>query len=427
MGKVHLLSLGCPKNLVDSEHLLEELHERGLSYSSDPEDADILMVNTCGFIEEAKRESIEEILRLAGFRGKEGKKLVVFGCLAKRYGKELKKEIPEIDALWGVDDTEDIVEYCSRNTGGGDAAEKGEKLADAAYAYLKIGEGCDRNCSYCAIPSIRGACRSRNPDEVLREAEALIYAGRKELILVAQDVTSYGKDLGGYDLSRLIREISALDGDFRIRLLYLYPSAINDRLLETIASEEKICKYVDVPLQHSEEKILKLMGRGGGRSHCERLISRIREIVPDVSVRTSLIVGFPGETEKDFEGMLRFVRKMKFDRLGAFKYSREKGTAAYGLKGQVPRAVKEKRYGRLMELQAGISADANEKLVGHTFRALVDEVDNGVAVARTCSQAPEIDGVVFIEDPNLKKGMFVNVEIKEAYDYDLKGVVVDDD
>jgi ribosomal protein S12 methylthiotransferase len=422
VGKVHLLSLGCPKNLVDSGHLLEKLRCRGLCYSSDPDEADIIMVNTCGFIEDAKRESIEEILRLAKFSGKEGRKLVVFGCLAKRYGEELAREIPEIDALWGVDEADEIVEYCSRNVRG--RAGRGESFTDSAYAYLKIAEGCDRRCSYCVIPKIRGACRSRKPQDVIREAKALIGAGRKELIMIAQDVTSYGKDLKGYDLSRLIKEVSSIDGDFRIRLLYLYPSAVDERLLETIASEEKVCKYVDVPLQHSERKILKLMGRGGSRSYYEKLISRIREVIPDVSIRTSLIVGFPQETEEDFEGLLKFIGKMKFDRLGAFKYSREEGTAAYALKGQVPLRVKEERYRRVMELQSEISADLNEKLVGRTFRAIIDEVDENVAVARTCSQAPEIDGVVFIEDPKLEKGTFVNVEITGAYDYDLKGAVI---
>jgi len=424
VGKVHLLSLGCPKNLADSGRLLEKLRERGLCYSSDPGDADIVMVNTCGFIGDAKRESIEEILRLAQFKGSQGKKLVVFGCLAKRYGQELTREIPEIDALWGIDDADEIVEYCSRNVGGGDGAAKGERFNDTPYAYLKIAEGCDRSCSYCAIPGIRGAFRSRRPEEVLGEAETLIREGRKELIVIAQDVTSYGKDLKGYDLVRLVREISSLDGDFRVRLLYLYPGAIDDRLLEMIASEAKVCKYIDVPLQHSERRILKLMGRGGSRSHCERLISRIREVIPDVSIRTSLIVGFPRETEEDFEGMLKFIGKMKFDRLGAFIYSREEGTAAYALNGHIPLRVKEQRYRRVMELQSRISAGLNERLVGRTFRAIVDEVDGGVAVARTCSQAPEIDGVVFIEDPKLGKGAFVEVEIKEAYDYDLKGVAV---
>ncbi len=422
MGKVHLLSLGCPKNLVDSEHLLEKLRARGLCYSSDPDEADIIMVNTCGFIEDAKRESIEEILKLGRLKGEE-KKLVVFGCLAERYGKELAREMPEIDALWGVDGTDEIVEYCSRNIKCESKTGSGEKFTDTVYAYLKIAEGCDRSCTYCAIPKIRGACRSRRPEDVLDEADALIRAGRKELILIAQDITSYGRDLKGYDLSRLIREISSRDGDFRIRLLYLYPSAIDDRLLETVASEEKVCKYIDVPLQHSERKILKLMGRGGSRSHYERLIARMREVIPDVSIRTSLIVGFPQETEEDFEGMLRFIGKVKFDRLGAFKYSREEGTAAYDLKGQVPMRVKDKRYKRVMELQSEISLRANQKLIGRTFRAIVDEVEQGVAVARIYSQAPEIDGVVFIEAPNVKKGMFVNVEIKEAYDYDLKGIL----
>lgn len=423
MSKVHLLSLGCPKNLVDSGHLLEKLGERGLCYCSDPDDAEILLVNTCGFIEAAKKESVEEILRLARYKGREGRKLVVFGCLAERYAAELTREIPEIDALWGVDKMDDILEYCLQNAGLKRRTVKGEKFADTAYAYLKIAEGCDRRCSYCAIPKIRGAYKSRKPEEILAEAEAHVKAGRRELILIAQDITSYGRDFRGYDLSRLLREITSLDGDFWVRLLYLYPSSIDDSLLETVASEEKVCNYIDVPLQHSERKILKMMGRGGSRSLYERLVRRIREVIPDVSVRTSLIVGFPGEKEEDFQGMLKFVGKMNFDRLGAFVYSREEGTAAYGLKGHLPRRVKERRYGRLMELQSAISAEANEKLVGRTFRALVDEVDRGVAVARIFSQAPEIDGVVFIEDSKVKKGTFINVEITEAYDYDLKGKV----
>jgi ribosomal protein S12 methylthiotransferase len=420
VGKVHLISLGCPKNLVDSEKLLKRLHGHGISYSSELEDCDIIAVNTCGFIEEAKRESVEEILNVAGRKGK--KKLVVFGCLAKRYGRELANEIPEIDALWGVGEEDEIVEYC-KNAVSGNGARVPEKFTDRPYAYLKIAEGCDRSCSYCVIPSIRGPYKSRKPEDILRDAEDHVNAGIKELILVAQDIVSYGKEMRGYDLPRLIRDISSITGDFRIRLLYLYPAAINERFLECVGTEEKVCKYFDMPLQHSEEKILKLMGRGGNSGYFERLISQIRDVVPGAIIRTTFIVGFPHETEKDFGETVEFIRSVRFDRLGVFTYSKEKGTAAFQLKRHVPERIKKERYRRIMEIQSGISLEKNKALVGSTFRALVDEVGDDVAVARLYSQAPEIDGVVFVHDKKIKKGDFVNVQIVEAYDYDLKGVV----
>ncbi len=449
MGKVHLLSLGCPKNLVDSENLLKKLERHGIFYSSEPEDSDIIMVNTCGFIGDAKRESVDEILRIAGLKTKNTqKKLVVFGCLAKRYGEELRREIPEIDALWGVEEEDEIVGYCRHvvNTDdrenpphspffkggqnnsptlvkGGEGGFAHKKLTDKSYAYLKIAEGCDRRCSYCVIPGIRGTYRSRKPEDILKDAEDYVTAGIKELTLIAQDITLYGKEVKGYDLSGLIRDIASIDGDFWIRLLYLYPTSINNKLLERIGSEEKVCKYIDMPLQHSEGKILKLMGRGGSSGYFERLISRIREIIPGAIIRTTLIVGFPQETEEDFGGMVEFIRRIRFDRLGVFAYSREEGTAAFRLKGRVPERIKKERYHRMMEVQSGISLEKNKNLVGKTFRALVDEVGEDITIARLYSQAPEIDGVVLIDDRNVSKGDFVDVEIKEAYDYDLKGIV----
>ena len=283
--------MGCPKNLVDSEKLLKKLHRYGIYYSSRPENSDIIMVNTCGFITDAKKESVEEILKIAELKGKgQKKKLVVFGCLAKRYGHELKDEIPEIDAMWGVDEDDEIVEYCRKivtttkkdtssqslksphlpfSKVGRGGIELPEKFTDIPYAYLKIGEGCDRACSYCAIPGIRGAHRSRKPDEVLKDAEELVKDGVKELIVISQDITSYGKEMKGYDLSRLIGDIASIHGDFWIRLLYLYPTSMNDKLIECIGSHEKVCKYIDMPLQHTEEKILNLMGRGGNSRYFE--------------------------------------------------------------------------------------------------------------------------------------------------------------
>jgi len=420
VGKVSLLSLGCPKNLVDSEKLLIKLQKEGISYSSDPGESDILLINTCGFIESAKKESIEEILKLSKLKG-EHKKLVVFGCLAKRYGDDLKREIPEIDVIWGVGDEDKIVDYCSKIITKSAVNEISEKLSDTPYAYLKIAEGCDKKCSYCVIPQIRGRFQSISPDRILEEAETLIQAGQKELILIAQDITEYGSDLKDYNLSRLIRDIASLSGDFWIRLLYLYPTSINDELIETIASEEKVCNYIDMPLQHSEKKILGLMGRGGSRSHFEKLIAKIRHIIPEVIIRTTLIVGFPGETEDEFNAMVRFLKKIKFDRLGVFTYSKEEGSSAFTLKGQVSKKIKSERFNKIMSIQSAISLEKNKKLIGRTFKALVDDREDNIIVARSYSQAPEIDGVVFIHDRRGKKGDFVNVKIEEAYDYDLKG------
>jgi ribosomal protein S12 methylthiotransferase len=424
VSKISLVSLGCPKNLVDSENLLKKLAARGLSYTDDQEKADLLLINTCGFIDAAKKESIEEILNLAANKESGKKKLVVFGCLAKRFGDELKKEIPEIDVLFGVGDDDNIVEYCCSVLPISDSAEPEVGLADTAYAYLKIAEGCDRGCSYCVIPDIRGNFKSRRSEEIVQEAEALIRAGRRELIIVAQDITSYGKDLGQYDLPRLVKEVASISGDFWIRLLYLYPTAITDELLETIRTEEKVCNYLDIPLQHTEEKILRLMKRGGSRKYYEKLIGRIREIVPDVALRSTLITGFPQETEKDFEAMLDFVQRMELDRLGVFTYSREEGSAAYSLKGHVPKHVRTKRRDRIMEAQSAISLERNKRLVNKVFRALVDEIDGDVAIARIYSQAPEIDGVVFLKGSGFRKHEFVQVRIDQAFDYDLQGSAV---
>ena len=448
MGKVHLLSLGCPKNLVDSENLLKKLERHGIFYSSEPEDSDIIIVNTCGFIGDAKKESVEEILKIAELKIKNReKKLVVFGCLAKRYGEELRKEIPEIDALWGVEEEDEIVEYCKRidtpnekgsslssqslksrhlpfAKGGRGRVDRSQRFTDKPYAYLKIAEGCDRSCSYCVIPAIRGTYRSRKPEDIVRDAEEYVTAGMKELILIAQDISLYGKEMKGYDLSRLIGDIASINGDFWIRLLYLYPTSINNKLLERMGSEEKVCNYIDMPLQHTEEKILKLMGRGGSSGYFERLISGIREIIPGANIRTTLIVGFPQETEEDFEGMAEFIRRIRFDRLGVFIYSKEEGTAAFRLRGHVPECVKKERYHRMMEIQSGISLEKNKNLIGKTFRALVEEVGDDVAIARLYSQAPEIDGVIFIDDRSVHRGDFVDVKIKDAYDYDLKAAVI---
>jgi ribosomal protein S12 methylthiotransferase len=435
-NKFALISLGCPKNLVDSDNLTEKLTNSGLSYLDNPENTDILLINTCGFIEDAKKESIAEILKLTELK-KGSKHLIVFGCLAKRYRDELLKEIPEIDAIFGVGEDERIVEYCKRIKGSRGLSsnprtlESYQSFASSSYAYLKIAEGCSRKCTYCVIPSIRGEYKSITPDEILKKAEGYINAGIKELILIAQDTASYGKGLKGYDIAALLKDLCSISGDFRIRLLYAYPASIKESLLKVIAGEEKICKYLDIPFQHSEDRILKLMKRGGSRKGYLNLIRKIRHAIPDIALRTTFIAGFPSETEEEFNSLIKFIEEAEFDRLGAFKYSKEEGTPAAKLKGHLTDAIKNRRFDTIMKLQSRISLEKNKKLIGRKFKAIVDEVDNGIAIGRLYSHAPEIDGVVIMESSKLKikssklkVGDFVTVEITDVYDYDLKGIIV---
>ncbi|MEK6651493.1 MAG: 30S ribosomal protein S12 methylthiotransferase RimO [Nitrospirota bacterium] len=472
-NKISVISLGCPKNTVDSDNLTRKLISNGFLYLNTPEDADFLLINTCGFIEAAKKESIEEILKLAkikkGSRHGESpphsggfaeeneatKKLIVFGCLAKRYKDEILKEIPEIDAIFGVGEDEKIVEYCKSQRKMQDAGymmqDKKNRascivnhesffFSSPSYAYLKISEGCNKRCSYCVIPSIRGKYRSIKPDEILKEAKRSVKRGAKELILVGQDTACYGKDLNGYDISKLLKDICSLKGDFWIRLLYAYPASISEPLLKVIAEEDKICKYLDIPFQHSEDRILKLMKRGGARKGYLNLIRKIRSTIPDIVLRTTFIIGFPSETEKEFHSLLDFIDEVKFDRLGVFKYSREEGTPAAKLKGQISDIIKNRRVNEIIKHQAYISLDENKKLIGRQFKALIDEVTNGIAIGRLYSHAPEIDGVVIIEegskgssfavlrrmDPRVQgsnTGSFVTVKITEAFEYDLKGII----
>ncbi len=416
----------------------------GLLPVSVPEEADALIVNTCGFIEAAKRESIEEILRLAKLKGEqEGKKgpknkknkkqkLIVFGCLAQRYKEELRKELPEVDAIWGVEAGDEISDYLTGGLAGGAESKNGrqERPEEAdgpvflpstfPYAYLKISEGCKRRCSFCTIPQIRGSLRNFSPDSILAQAQGYIKAGIKELVVVSQDTASY--KFKGYGLKELIRDISSIPGDFWVRLHYLHPSGVDQGLLDAMAGEKKVVKYLDMPLQHSEPRILRLMGRGGyGGEYFSRLISRARQTMPGLAVRSSFIVGFPGETGEESEGLLDFIRQTGFEHAGAFIYSREDGTAAAALVNQLPAAAKKRRYEKFMSAQAGISLEKNQALRGRKMKAIVDEVDGKSAICRLASQAPEVDGVVFVDGEGLKAGDFVRVLITEAYDYDLKG------
>jgi ribosomal protein S12 methylthiotransferase len=423
---ISLLSLGCPKNSVDSDNLLKGLSDRGVVCTAGPEEADIMLVNTCGFIEEAKRESIGEILRLARLKAG-GRRLLVFGCLAQRYGEELKREIPEIDAIFGVGEEDEILRYCTQTGSALEGARpvSGQKAFPqrSVTSYIKVAEGCDRGCSFCVIPSIRGAFRSRSPEAILREADSLVGSGSRELVLIAQDLTGYGKDLRGYGLCELLRDMASISGEFWIRLLYLYPTSIEDGLLEAVASEEKICRYMDMPLQHSEDGVLRSMRRGGSRQKYRELVEHIRQRVPDVALRTTFMVGFPGESGEDFRGLMEFVEETRFERMGVFKYSKEEGTPSASMRGQVPERTKEMRLDSLMRLQAEVSLEKNRAMVGRKVRALVEGVEGLTALGRIYSQAPEIDGLTFINGDGLKKGQFVDIEITRADYYDLEGAV----
>lgn len=443
MGKIHITTLGCPKNTVDSGRLAGAFTAEGFTIADNAGDSDILLVNTCGFIKDAKEESIEEVLRLAQVK-EDDRKLVVFGCLAARYRDELLKEIPEIDGIWGVGEEDKIIGYCKEIMASGAGrktiGKKTKPIASrpapiaSSYAYLKIAEGCDKKCTFCVIPSIRGNFRSMPSEKILKEAEGYVRKGVRELILVAQDITNYGKEADGYNLVSLLKDMTSISGDFHIRLLYLYPTALNDELLECIAAGDKIYKYIDIPLQHSEDRLLRLMGRRGSRREYIKLLRTVRRRIPQIALRTTFIVGFPTETEEDFNGLADFIEEIRFDRLGVFKFSKEEGTPSAKLKGQVPEKVKDRRLDEIMRRQALISLEKNRELIGRRYSALVDEIDGNLVIARLYSHAPEIDGVVIIESNNedgnsalpLKAGDAVTVEIIGAYDYDVKGRLVDD-
>ncbi len=455
MTTVSLVTLGCPKNVTDSRRLAEVLAARGLVVIDDAGAADAILVNTCGFIKDAKEESIEEILQLVQAKTPE-QKLVAFGCLTQRYRKEVESEMPEIDAIFGVGEFEKIAGFCASLKKDGeaaaaqDAAQLYSRLQETAlwqpsYTYLKISDGCNKRCTFCVIPSIRGRFRSLPSERIIQEAKTFVERGVRELVLVAQDISSYGREWEeGCSLLSLLKELVAIPGEFRIRLLYLYPTEISEELLELVAYEEKILKYLDIPFQHSEDRILRMMGRRGTRKEYLKLIRTIRRAIPGVTLRTAFIAGFPGETETDFQGMVDFIEEVRFDRLGVFKYSREEGTPAARLPGQVTAKVKDRRFDEIMKRQALISLEKNRDLVGKTLRAVVDETDDDMILARLDSQAPEIDGMVIIERTEerkagraktkaaeragapsaLKQGSVIEVEITEAYDYDLKGTLI---
>lgn len=433
-----MISLGCPKNQVDGEVLLAKLADAGFKIVNTIEDSDIMIVNTCGFIEAAKTEAIETILEVAEYK-KAGivSAIVVTGCLAERYKDDVLSELPEVDAVVGIGANSDIVKVCQKALCGISTAnfpnkcylplnEKRMLSTPPHWAYLKIAEGCDNRCAFCAIPGIRGKFRSRPMDEVIAEAKTLAAKGIKEVILIAQDTTKYGQDIyGEYKLAALLKELVKIDGIEWIRLYYCYPQRITDELIEVIRDNEKICSYIDVPLQHSDATVLRNMRRVGTGEDYKALIAKMRNEIPDLALRTTLMVGFPGETDEQFENLCAFIKDVKFDRMGCFAFSPEEDTPAYDMDNQLDDDVKNHRQEILMDLQYSISESLNKSRVGKTYKVIVDSVKDNVCVGRSYMDSPEIDtGITFSSTPDIKIGDFVNVKITDVDGYDLVGEIV---
>lgn len=435
---VYLVSLGCPKNLVDSEYLLGSLAQAGYEVASKPEDAGLIVVNTCGFIQAAAQEAVDTILEMSEYKGRiPGQRLVVMGCLTERYGRDLAQSLPEVDLFWGSDRLDRLPEAIEKNEsrfGGrpGFAPHvPGPRLRSAPFyqAYLKIAEGCSHACAYCLIPKLRGPMQSRPVDTLVEEAVMLAETGVKELILVAQDTTRYGRDLGPEaNLARLLEKLNGIEELAWIRIMYAYPGGLTRELTRAMADLPRVLPYLDLPLQHASPKILKAMGRGGGRNLFD-LIDRLRSTIDGLTLRSTIMLGFPGETEADFEILMDFVEKVRFDHLGLFKFSPEDGTRAVELPDQVPQFIKEKRRRKLAALQRRIAREKNKALIGTVQPVLVDgkssETDLLLA-GRTKGQAPDIDGLVYISSGTASAGQIRNVSITHAHDYDLVGELVED-
>lgn len=431
-----MISLGCPKNQVDGEILLAKLNDAGFQIVGEIADSDIMIINTCGFIDAAKQEAIDTILEVAEYK-KAGiiTAIVVTGCLAERYQDEITKEMPEVDAVVGIGANGDIVKICQKVLIGLDTSAFPNKcflpLDDKRllstpkhWAYLKIADGCDNRCAYCAIPGIRGAFRSRKPESVIAEAKELAAGGVKELILIAQDTTKYGYDLfGEYRLDALLKELVKIDGIEWIRLFYCYPQRITDSLIDVIASKDKICNYIDIPLQHASERVLKAMNRVGTADDYKRLLSKMRAKIDGLSLRTTFMVGFPGETDEDFEELCDFVSDVRFDKMGCFTFSPEEDTPAFDMKNQIDEDVKLHRQEILMNLQYSVTEQANKSRVGRVYKVIVDGFDGENYTGRSYLDSPEIDsGIIFTSDTEIATGDFVNVKITDFNGYDLIGV-----
>ncbi len=440
--KILFVSLGCDKNLVDTEVMLGMLTGKGYSITDDENEADVVVINTCCFIGDAKEESINNILEMAELRKSDQiKALIVTGCLAQRYKEEIQTEIPEVDAIIGTTAIDTIVETLE----GVLAGQSHNHIEDinlppvydkkrivttgGHYAYLKIAEGCDKRCSYCIIPKVRGNYRSIPMESLIAEAKQLVEFGAKELILVAQETTLYGKDLyGEKSLPKLLHELCRIDGLYWIRILYCYPEEITDELIETIRTEEKVCHYLDIPIQHASDNILKRMGRRTNQQELRDMIAKLRERIPDICLRTTLITGFPGETQEDHEELMAFVDEMEFDRLGVFTYSAEEDTPAATFDDQIDEELKKDRQAEIMELQQEIAFEKAQDAVGRTVLAIIEGKlpDEHAYAARTYMDAPGVDGLVFVQtSAELMTGDFVKVRITGSYEYDLIGEIVD--
>lgn len=437
-AKILFVSLGCDKNRVDAEKMLGLLGLSGYQVTDDESEADVIIVNTCSFISDAKQESIDTILQMASWK-KEGRcrALIATGCMAQRYADEIRSQLPEVDAVVGTTAYDTIAEVVDRALNG-ERSEQFDDLKKIAlpegrrvlttgghFAYLKIAEGCDKHCTYCAIPSMRGPFRSVPKEDLIREARQLAEDGVKELILVAQETTLYGTDLYGRKcLHELIRELAGIDGIVWIRVLYCYPEEIYDELIECMKSEKKFVHYLDLPIQHSNDEILRRMGRRTSEADLRAIIGKLRKEVPDIILRTTLICGFPGETREQFEDLCRFINEMEFDRLGVFTYSQEEGTPAARMDGQIDEETKLSRQDELMELQQEISLDLNERLKGCETDVLIEGYvpNENVYIGRGYGDAPDVDGFVFVSsDENLETGDFVRVKITGSSEYDLIG------
>lgn len=443
MMKILFVSLGCDKNLVDSEVMLGILAEKGYIFTDEEAEADIIIVNTCCFIGDAKEESVNTLLAMAEYK-KEGrlKALIVTGCLAERYRQEIMEEIPEVDAVLGTSVYDQIAETVEEVLSGRQKLLCGDTnrlvLTDSRrilttgghYAHLKIAEGCDKHCTYCIIPKLRGAYRSVPMERLVKEAEELAEQGVKELILVAQETTVYGVDLyGEKSLHILLKKLCGIHGIRWIRIQYCYPEEIYEELIQTIRQEPKICHYLDLPIQHASDRVLRRMGRRTNRQDLADIIAKLRKEIPDMCLRTTLISGFPGETQEDHEELMQFVDEMEFDRLGVFAYSQEEGTPAASMEDQIPDEVKEERLGELMELQQEISFEKAEDMIGRELWCMTEGrvVDENAYVARTYKDAPGIDGYLFIQtEAELMSGDFVRVRVTGADEYDLIGEIADE-
>ncbi|MBO4982013.1 MAG: 30S ribosomal protein S12 methylthiotransferase RimO [Lachnospiraceae bacterium] len=438
--KILFVSLGCDKNLVDSEMMLGMLQERGFTFTDDETEADVVVVNTCCFINDAKEESINTLLAMSELR-KSGqvKALIAAGCLAQRYREEIQTEIPEVDAILGTTAIDSIVAAVEEVLAGqgqnhysdiNAAPVTGKKrvvTTGGHFAYLKIAEGCDKHCTYCIIPKVRGSYRSVPMESLVEEAKELAENGVKELILVAQETTLYGVDLyGKKSLPELLRRLAAISGIFWIRILYCYPEEITDELIDTIASEPKVCHYLDIPIQHASDPVLKRMGRRTNEGELRAMVEKLRVRIPDICLRTTLISGFPGETEEDFEELYRFVNEMEFDRLGVFTYSQEEDTPAAGMSDQVEEAEKERRREELMELQQAVAFEKAETMVGRILTVMIEGkvADEETYVARTYRDAPNVDGYLFLNtSASLMTGDLVKVRVTDWNEYDLIGEI----